>query len=482
MKEMTEHFRNGINARAHGNLTQAAQHFTHGHEQADAECTAQLAICYREGTGVARDYAEYYRLTEELKREGCPLAYCLLASAFACGMGCRADKAKAVNYLKRWVRESAAPLPGISEECRLHMRAFGLSDALEAQLEHLSSGRTLIMNPAMARREYAAHTRLDDKLRAQVLSLPDDEDTKWNELGLLRHAADEGMDGAACRLGLSMLKYKAEDDERNRQAALDFIARESRCSNYAHLLMVKWLTLPTPEGESENPWYPRLLRSMQYGPSGIAREDELSCSLLPERSVFSGIFHIRSGEDTERYTHSKQWDELYEVTALPHIRITNTGSTTLSGLKVRVIHEGLGREITRQMDAPLAPGESEKIDLNHITPADAQDVRVEVQAPDDRYSAISFPGSFIRQLSLSFPQVQLFHEKHHLVIIPRGEDIESLQLLTPAGEKIAEFCSLRPHEAVCTDIWHLKAALLKARENSFLLQVPNCHPAVCLLQ
>ena len=485
MKVMTEHFRAGINARAHGNLTEAAQQFIRGHEQADAECTAQLAICYREGTGVARDDAEYYRLADALQREHCPLAYCLLATAYACGMGCTASKEKAVNYLKRWAKESAEPLPGISEECRLHMRAFGLGHALEAQLEHLSTGGELILYPELSCREYAERSPLDDWRKAQVRSLPHDADKKWRELGLLRRAVDDGLDGAACMLGLRLLQHADEAekaDARTRQAALDFIAKESGCSDYAELLLIKWLTLPAPEGEGENPWYPRLLRSMQYGPSGIPRKNELSCSLLPQQGDFSSLFHIRSREDTERYIRSEQWNELYEVTTLPHILITNTGSATLSGLKVRIIHEGLGQEITSPVKADLAPGDSEKIDLNHLTPADAQDIRVEVHAPDGRYTAVSFPGFFIQQLSISFPQVQIFHEKHHLVIIPKAEDIRSLQLLTPAGEKIAEFSTLRQHKAVHMDIWHLKAALLEAREDRFLLQAPNCHPAVCLLQ
>lgn len=483
MKTMTPYFRDGINALAHGNLTEAAQHFTRGHEQNDAECTAQLAICYREGTGVARDDAEYYRLAEELQREHCPLAYCLLATAYACGMGCTASKEKAENYLKRWAKESAEPLPGISEECRLHMRAFGLGHALEAQLEHLSTGGELILYPELSCREYAERSPLDDWRKAQVRSLPHDADTKWRELGLLRRAVDDGLDGAACMLGLRLLQHADEAekaDARTRQAALDFIAKESGCSDYAELLLIKWLTLPTPEGES--PWYPRLLRSMQYGPSGIPRTNELSCSLLPQQERFSGLFHIRSREDTERYTCGKQWRELFEPTPLPFICLTNTGSSALSGLKVRVISEGLGHEVTYPLGVDLAPGASETIDLNKVAHPLAQGIRVEVHAADGRYTAMSFPGQFLRHLSLSCPQVQLFHEKHHLVIIPQAENPGSLQLLTPGGVKIAEFSDLRKNEAVRMDIHQLKAALPDAQEDAFILQAQHSHPAICLLQ
>ncbi len=234
--------------------------------------------------------------------------------------------------------------------------------------------------------------------------------------------------------------------------------------------------------ESESPWYPRLLRSMQYGPSGIPRKDELNCSLLPERGRFSGHIHIRSLEDTERYTHSKQWNELYEVTALPLILITNIGSSALSGLKARIISEGLGHEVTYPLGVDLAPGASETIDLNKVAHPLAQGIRVEVHAADGRYTAMSFPGQFLRHLSLSCPQVQLFHEKHHLVIIPQAENPGSLQLLPPSGVKIAEFSDLRKNEAVRMDIHHLKAALPDAREEAFILQAQNSHPAICLRQ
>lgn len=119
MKEPSIHFRKGIEAGIHALLEEAAQCFAQGHEQGDVECSAELAICYREGVGVPRDFNEFYRLAQELEQKDCPLAHCLLASAYADALGCRGDYEKAESHLTQWATVSEAPMPGISEECRL---------------------------------------------------------------------------------------------------------------------------------------------------------------------------------------------------------------------------------------------------------------------------------------------------------------------------------------------------------------------------
>lgn len=49
MKEPSIHFRKGIEAGIHGLLEESDQCFAQGHNQGDGECSAELAICYREG-------------------------------------------------------------------------------------------------------------------------------------------------------------------------------------------------------------------------------------------------------------------------------------------------------------------------------------------------------------------------------------------------------------------------------------------------
>lgn len=42
---------------------------------------------------------------------------------------------KLLSVLPRWAKVSEAPMPGISEEFRLRMRAIGLSDAVKRYME-----------------------------------------------------------------------------------------------------------------------------------------------------------------------------------------------------------------------------------------------------------------------------------------------------------------------------------------------------------
>ncbi|MBR4107903.1 MAG: sel1 repeat family protein [Akkermansia sp.] len=157
MKEPSIHFRKGIETGIYGRHEEAAQCFAQRHEQGDVECSAELAICYRVGAGVSCDFNEFYRLARELEQKDCPLAHCLLASAYADGLGCRGDYEKAESHLTRWAKVSEAPMPGISEECRLRMRAIGLSDAMEQYMEQAQTedGTVPCIDFMQAIREYA---------------------------------------------------------------------------------------------------------------------------------------------------------------------------------------------------------------------------------------------------------------------------------------------------------------------------------------
>ena len=78
--------------------------------------------------------------------------------------------------------------------------------------------------------------------------------------------------------------------------------------------------------------------------------------------------------------------------------------------------------------------------------------------------------------------VALYHTPDSLIILPREQDMEKLELQTPSGEKIAELNNLRQDEPVTVDIWHIKNLMVKERANAFILVCPDADPALCFLK
>ena len=477
-------FREAMNASLYGKLEESAQLFRLGHEQGLNVCTAQLACCYREGHGVPRDYNEYFKLATALEQLKCPLAYCLLANAYADGIGCKVDREKAESYLRSWAEASATPIPGISEECRLYMRCYAISDSFQQALEYYAAntGEPLLIAPDASTREYAEHTTLADKPIAQALALqastPQGAPTPPRIIKLLEQAYQDRLSGSAFLLGRELLFSCAEDDEATRNRALALINEEENSIEEVSLLVAKLRCLQTDDEEAFASLHNRLMRSMQYGLSGIPRADELPCELETAPSSYSGIFYVYDVETTKHFIDKKQWDELTRPLPLPNIVITNTDTKAFGNLDLRIIAEGTLGETTTTLEGSLPPGEKQVIYLNDYASYYHNTLRVELHAEDGRYTTIRYEKAFLDFISEPMPPLQLVRNEDSLVIIPREADIAKLQILTPDGSKIAELNNLTRDESVSTDLWHLKSCLVKARADAFLIVCDDGLPAI----
>lgn len=481
-------FLDGMNASMYGKLEESARMFRLGHEQGNNECTAQLACCYRLGHGVPRDYNEYFKLATALEQQGCPLAYCLLANAYADGLGCKVDREKAESYLRSWAEASAAPIPGISDECRRHMRCYDISDSFQQALEYYAAntGEPPLIDPDAAMRDYAEHTTLADKPIAQVLALqastPQGAPIPPAVTQLLEQAYKDGLSGAAFILGMKLLLSCAEDDEATRNRALALINDEEHSLEDVSQLVAKLRCLQTDDEEAIAALHNRLMRSMQYGHSGIPRADELPCKLEITPSSYSGIFYVYDVETTKHFIDKKQWDELTRPLPLPNIVITNTDTKAFGNLDLRIIAEGTLGETTTTLEGSLPPGEKQVIYLNEYAEYYNNTLRVELHAADGRYTTIRYEKAFLDLISEPMPPLQLVRNEDSLIIIPRDADIAKLQILTPDGAKIAELNNINRDEAVSTDLWHLKSCLVKARAEAFLIVCDDGHPAIGFLK
>lgn len=477
-------FRDGMNASMYGKLEESARMFRLGHEQGINECTAQLACCYRLGHGVPRDYNEYFKLATDLEQKECPLAYCLLASAYADGLGCQVNREKADSYLKRWAEASAAPIPGISDECRRHMRSYDLSDSYQQALEYYAAntGEPPLIDPDAAMRDYAEHTTLADKPIAQVLALqastPQGAPIPPAITQLLEQAYKDGLSGAAFLLGMNLLLSCDENDETTRNRALALINDEEHSLEDVSELVAKLRCVQSDDEEAFAALHNRLMRSMQYGHSGIPRADELPCKLEMTPSPYSGVFYVHNVENTKYFIDKKQWHELTRPLPLPDLTLINSDTKAFGNLDLRIIAEGTLGEFTTTLEGSLPPGEKQGIHLNNYSEYYDNTLRVELHAADGRYSTIRFEKAFLDTIAEPMPPLQLVHDENSLIIIPRDTDIAKLQILTPDGTKIAELNNLCRDEAVTTDLWHLKSCLVKARCDAFHIVCNDGIPAI----
>lgn len=481
MKEPSIHFRKGIEAGIHGQLEEAAQCFAQGHEQVDVECSAELAMCYREGVGVPRDFNEFYRLARELEQKDCPLAHCLLASAYADGLGCRGDYEKAESHLAQWAKVSECPMPGISEECRLRMRAYGLSDAVERYMElaQAEDGTVPCIDIMQAIREYAQKTSLADKIMAEMMVLAQEEGKKEELIRLMEQACREGIADAECLLGYYMLQSCEEGDLDTWNKGVELIRRTNETSEIEALL--QRLNIEEDEKECEK-LSNQIVDSMRFGPSGIHRKDELPVRINVTRNRWSAVYLVHDVEDAMEMIDQNQAGRLLLPQTLPFVHITNTDSTPLEKLSMRFVQEGMGGEQTCELERDLMPGERHSIDLNKYAVEQGNGIRLELSMADGRYTTIVFPPCLIAQVATRIPMVALYHTPDSLIILPREQDMEKLELQTPDGEKIAELNNLRQDEPVTVDIWHIKNLMVKERANDFILVCSDADPALCFLK
>ena len=481
MKEPSIHFRKGVDAAVYGFFKESAQCFVQGHEQGDVECSAELAMCYREGEGVPRDFNEFYRIARELEQKDCPLAHCLLASAYADGLGCRGDDEKAESHLAQWAKVSECPMPGISEECRLRMRAYGLSEGVERYMElaQAEGGTVPCIDFMQAIREYAQKTSMADKIVAEMTIVAEEKDKKEELFRLMEQACREGIADAECMLGHYMLQSCEEGDLDTWNKGVELIRRTNETSEIETLLLR--LNIEEDEKECEK-LSNQIVDSMRFGPSGIHREDELPVQINVTRNRWSAVYLVYDVEDAMEMVDQNQADRLFLPQTLPFVHITNTDSTPLEKLSMRFVQEGMGGEHTCELERDLMPGEQHSINLNQYAAVQGNGIRLELSVADGRYTTIVFPPCLIAHVATRMPMVALYHTPDSLIILPREQDMEKLELQTPSGEKIAELNNLRQDEPVTVDIWHIKSLMVKERANSFILVCPDADPALCFLK
>lgn len=482
MKEPSIHFRNGIHASTYGKHEEASRCFTLGHEQGDAECSAMLALSYFEGSGVPRDYREFYRIAQELEAKGCPLAHCLLASAYSDGLGCRGDYEKSISYLKQWVEISASPIPGISEDCRLHMRAYGLSDSLERYMEreHADNSEALPwVDTEQAVREYAQTTTLADKITAEMSLLAQDSEKKQELLALMERACSEGVAEAESTMGFFLLQTCEDGDDATWNRGIELLRRTSETS----LVDILLLRMRIEEDEEvRKKLSEQIIDTLRYGQSRIARADELPVRLDVSRNNWSAVYYVHEVDESMEMIERHQGDRLFRPMTLPIVHVTNTDSKPLEKPIMRILQEGMGGEQTRGGESDQMPGERLAIDLNRYIVDDGNNIRIEYSAADGRYTTFCLPSEFVAQASTILPNVMLFHNIDSLVILPKEHDIEKIELQTMAGERIAELCNLKQDEPVTVDMWHIKSLMLKERTETFVLLCPGADPALCFLK
>lgn len=482
MNEPSIHFRNGIHASTYGKHEEAIRCFTLGHEQGDAECSAMLALSYYEGAGVPRDYREYYQIAQELEAKGSPLSHCLLASAYSDGLGCRGDYEKSLSHLKQWAEISASPIPGISEDCRLHMRAYGLSESLESHMKHEHDANSESMpwiDVNQAVREYAQMTTLADKIMAELSTLAQDKDKQEELLALMERACREGVADAECTMGYFLLQTCDEGDEATWNRGVDLLRR----ANGTSLVDILLLRMRLEEEEAvRQKLSEQIIDTLRFGQSRMVRADELPIRLDVCRNNWSAVYFVHDVDESIALMDQHRGDRLYRPVTLPIVHITNTDSNPLEKPSMRIVQEGMGGEQTIGSDGDQMPGERFSIDLNKYIVDDGGNIRMELSAADGRYSTFCLPAEFVAHASTITPNVMLFHNTDSLIILPREHDTEKIVLQTMGGEKIAELCNLKQDEPVTVDMWHIKSLMLKERSESFVLLCAGAEPALCFLK
>ncbi len=477
----TQYLLDGINAGAYGHFDECALLLTQGHEKGDDECTALLAYLYHDGHGVPRDYNEFFRLAKLLKERHCPLSNCLLACAYSDGLGCEVNKELSEQYYARWAKESAAPIPGISEECRLRLRSIGLTSALEQSHEYMSqnSGYTPLIQPKLAAEEYAACSSSADAWLTAV-SYADEYTTE--HLQKLEDAYRRGVNGASVLLGLAQLGACEKNEEDKIQKALSLIDDEDNDSNELGILLIKMKALPDTEEEKLQELYARAVRTMQYGPSGIPRADELPCTVSIIPNSFASVYYIHDLDTTQKFLDEGRREELFRPVQLPLMNVTYTGEEPLADCSLRIVYEGQLKEYTTPLEGVLEPNVPFELDINNYAVETGNDIRVEIHAADGRYLSVRLEKGFLDEICPKSPLFQLFSTDNAIVTLPREQHINSLQFMTTENQKITEICQLKEGDSVAVDLWFIKQAMVDSRSDYFLVQADDGAPSICILK
>lgn len=370
---------------------EALQVYQQGHEAGCNDSTVQLALCYRDGIGAPIDYEQFTRLAHELESRGCAAAYCLLACAYADGFGCDVNINKADAYAIRWARESTFPLPNMSDDCRLRLRALGLMGTgmefrWNAQLA-ASHGRVQPpIHAAEAMREYL-DTNPADKYQLKstqwLRQSRENEKAPAELINGLRKEMQQGMPHAAVLLGLLLARdntprIQAEAQQLLTRAAKQTVDMDSLwevCKRCQDKILAQQLQ------ES-------LQLCMQFGPSWQPAANALPCRLYLQKPPFAGFIKAFNSDYVDSMSEADISKHTLTTFSTPGVKIVNTGDTPLQYLSLRIIHRGATqREF--HLENKIEAGQSFDLDLSEYQLDLTNAVRLELWSPDNRLAQLT---------------------------------------------------------------------------------------------
>ena len=363
-KPKEDYWEKGFTAINYCRYEEAYNAFSEGHKKGDLACTAMLAWCHRDGTGTPIDFLEYIKLAKSLEVEQCPLAFALLAHAYSEGHGCKIDVTKAEAYALRWAKESAAPIHGVTDNCRLFFRSVELEDSAIGRtwLAQQEESKGNIPSPIdfdKARAEWSRQYKGVGMFTYQVSSwLHYNDDTKKLPPQLLTglekesHLATAKIVLARVLANLNQDKYAEKIKQLVKEAARtvgnpDIALNAVKCSD-------------TEEEADE--FLDIFWRTQQYGMSLKKQSNLLPCELKLTKPDSAGLIRVYNIQVADKLINENKFADTVSINYLPALELQNTSNATLSGLTLRVVLPGSG-EHTFPIKESIAPKDSVKLNL-----------------------------------------------------------------------------------------------------------------------
>lgn len=371
------YYNQGCQYMVKGHFRQGYEAYLSGHNNGDVNCTAQLALCYCDGIGIFIDNQEFMRLARDLESRNSPLSNLLLAIAFADGLGCSVDFNRAEAYARRWIADSAAPMPGVNEHCRLSLRAqaFGNSGLDIRWKEQQAAGHELPpIDLSQALLEYADSPVCPTPYTLKALSwIIQAGDNKNHPLHLKEGVRQEMKEGYVdATAALAMLELNSNIKEAKR--LLTMAAEQYRLPDIQTLL----LSLCEDEGEII-PLLEMLNLSMQYGWSHLMSENQPACRLTLSKPSVSGIFEAYNENVAARLIDNNELLQTIRILTAPTLKITNLSPATLRGLSLRVVLLGYG-EKTFTIDDEIPSNHELEVELSDYNIEWRPELRLELQS------------------------------------------------------------------------------------------------------
>lgn len=482
MKTISKEFLDGYSAAVHGDFSTALYHYTQGHQNGDDECTAMLASLYVTGEGVARDFPMFFDLAQHLQQKGSPLADCLLAPAYADGIGCTANQELALKHLEKWSIVSESSIPGVSDLCRIILRMSSISPSLCSIIETIAENENSkpMIDIKEANLEYSKITPFPD---AEFIRYVDNPSSYSNDEAekLLKSAYDNKINHSPLLYAI----HKTNTIENPNTKQLEEINRlllqkDFNTSNFAK----DWLTTSLVEDiELEDETFDRLWMTVQYGSSGIPRQNDLPGLMSLKASIICGHLFIHSQEKTQELLQNKDYDKLAKTTPLPEFLFVNQSGSTLDNLTLRIVLEGVGVEQSFPLQETVANEELLSIDLNLYTLYHSNNIRVEIITPDGRYAQAILDKLLLDDICVTMPPLIAFkNEKENQLCLALDVQDTTPITIMDLDENIICETELDPEiNATAVPLTKILKAIKKSSKNAFLISIEDAPPILAHL-